>query len=113
MICEENFVFQDQATEVGNGNLYLVGKSDIATLEIYGTATSSTVVFEGVSNNGNIYPINGINISGVNMDLANYTESLDELWQVDLSGVYAFRARISVVEGGYVVVNGRMVNNNG
>lgn len=111
MTYEKNFLFQDAATSVGNGNLLYVNKNDVVTLEIYGTATSSEVAFEGLMPSGAYYSIRGIRLSDYTM--ANQSTSLDELWQIDSTGLVAIRARVGSVSGGYVTVNSKVVNTNG
>jgi hypothetical protein len=105
------FLFQNDATTTGNGELYLTNKGDIVTLEITGTATSGTVVFEGLMPSGSYYSICGIRLS--DYTIANESIALDELWQIDVSGYVAIRARISAIAGGYITVNSKVVNSNG
>jgi len=105
------FLFQDAATSTGNGDLFYVGNNDVITLEIYGTATSGTVVFEGLMPSGSYYSIRGIRLS--DYTIANQSTALSELWQIDISGYIAIRARISAVAGGYITVNSKVVNSNG
>lgn len=111
MIYAENFVFQNQAVATGNGNLLTVNKNDVITLEILGTATSGTVVFEGLMQSGAYYSIRGIRLSDYKID--NQSTTLNELWQLDTLGLLAVRARISAIDGGYITINAKVVNSNG
>ena len=111
MTYEKSFLFQETATTTGNGNLLYVNKNDVITLEVYGTATSGTVVFEGLMPSGAYYSVRGIRLSDYN--IANQSVLLNELWQIDTLGLVAFRARITAVSGGYITVNSKVVNSNG
>jgi hypothetical protein len=107
----QNFLFQDAATTTGNGNLLYITKADLVTLEIYGTATSGTVIFEGLMPSGVYYPVRGLRLS--DYTIATQSVALGELWEIDASNFVAIRARISAVGGGYITVNSRVVNSNG
>lgn len=111
MTYEKNFLFQDGATATGNGNLLYVNKNDVVTVEIYGTATSGTVVFEGLMPSGAYYSIRGIRLS--DYTIANQSTALSELWQIDTLGLVAIRMRITAVDGGYITVNSKVVNSSG
>lgn len=111
MTTIENFVFQDAATATGNGNLLYVNKGDVVTLEIYGTATSGTVLFEAKMPSGAYYSIRGIRLS--DYTIANQSIALGELWELNAENFVAIRARISAVNGGYISVIGKVVNSNG
>jgi hypothetical protein len=107
----ENFVFQNAATATGNGNLLRVNKGDIVTLEIYGTATSGTVLFEALMPSGAYYSIRGIRLS--DYTIANQSIALGELWELNAENFIAIRARISAISGGYISVTSKVVNSNG
>lgn len=111
MVYDKNFMFQDQATAAGNGNLLYVNRDDVVTLEIYGTASSGTVVFEGLMPSGAYYSVRGIRLS--DYTIANQSTDLDEIWQIDTLGLVAIRARITSIVGGYITVNSKVVNSNG
>jgi len=111
MVYTKDFLFQSAATTTGNGNLLTVYGNDIVTLEIYGTATSGTVVFEALMPSGAYYSIRGIRL--YDYTIANQSIALDELWQIDTTGFVGIRARISAVAGGYITVNSKVVNSNG
>jgi hypothetical protein len=105
------FLFQSAATTTGNGELYLTNKADIVTLEITGTATSGTVIFEGLMPSGTYYPVRGIRLS--DYSIATQSVAVGELWEIDVTNFVAIRARISAVAGGYITVNSKVVNSNG
>lgn len=100
-------VFHDDATAVGSGATFTVGNYKTLTLEISGTSTSRTILFEGASISGTYYPIKGIRMS----DYAMGTETSDsgEMWQFDITGLVNFRVRVSAVVGGSVSAKGRVV----
>lgn len=98
---------QNSASTTGNGTPLSVGNIKTLTLEISGTSSSQTIVFEGASTSGTYYAIQGIKLN----DLTSNSQSttLGELWQFDLTGLVSFRARISVITGGSVSVKGKGV----
>lgn len=106
---KKNWNFQTSATTTGDGfELWVDGDFQTINLEISGTATSSTVVFEGKSlDNGSWYAISCVNLS--TLTLASQTTGKSELWQADLTGLIKFRTRISAISGGNLSVSGKVV----
>ncbi len=104
-----NWVFHNASTSAGNGNVFKIrGDFQTINIEITGTATSSTVKFEGRSHdNGNWYSISGINIS--TLTIASQTTGKKELWQFDLTGLIEFRTKIDSIAGGNLSIIGRVV----
>ena len=107
----QTFLFQDAETTTGNGNILYITKGDIVTLEVYGTATSGTVIFEGLMPSGTYYPVRGLRLS--DYTVATQSVSVGELWEIDASNFVAIRTRISAVSGGNITVTSRVVNSNG
>jgi len=101
-------LLQDAVSATGNGTPFVVGAYKTLTLEITGTATSNTVIFEGSSSSGAWYPIQGVKLQ--DLSLASQTSGKGEVWQFDVTGLVAFRARISAVVGGNLSVKGRAVS---
>jgi hypothetical protein len=104
-----NWVFHNASTTTGNGDeLKIRWDYQTVNIEITGTATSSTVVFEGKSlDNGAWYPISCVNLT--TLDLATQTTGKNECWQVDLTGLISFRCRIHAINGGNLSIAGRTV----
>ena len=104
-----NWVFHNASVAIGNGDeLKVRGDFQTINFEITGTAVASTVIFEGKSHdNGAWYPISCANLS--TLAIASQTAGKNELWQVDLTGLISFRTRISVLNGGNLSVNGKVV----
>ncbi|MFS0723869.1 hypothetical protein [Paenibacillus sp. 1P07SE] len=100
-------VLQNESTAAGNGTPLTVGEYKTLTIEVYGTSVSRTVIFEIQSVSNAWYPIQGIKIQDYSM--ATQTTGSGEVWQFDITGVTAVRARISAVAGGNVSVRGRAV----
>jgi hypothetical protein len=100
-------VLQDTATAIGNGTPFTVGSNKTLTIEINGTSTSNTIVFEGSSISGTYYAIQGVKL--LDYTMASQTTGINELWTFDLTGLSSFRARISNVSGGSVSVKGKAV----
>lgn len=103
--------FQNAVTTAGNGTAFGVTTASKSyktiTLEITGTSTSRTVVFEGSSVSGAWYPIQGVKLSDLSM--GTQTTGKDEVWQFEVTGLAAFRTRVSAVAGGNVTVKGKVV----
>lgn len=104
----QDVTLQDQATATGNGTPFTVGGFKVLTVEITGTSTSRTIVFEGSSTSGAYYLISGTKLT--DLATANQTTGTGEVWQFDVTGLVNFRARISVAPvGGNVSVKGKAV----
>jgi hypothetical protein len=104
----ERHIFQEGVTTTGNGVNYVVkGAGNIITLQITGTSTSRTIIFEGSVDGVNYVPLLCANLT--TLDLATQTTGKDELWQVDISGIHLFRTRVSAISGGNITVVGRVV----
>lgn len=100
-------VLQDAATAAGNGTAFLVGSAKELTIEITGTSTSRTVVFEAASVSGTYYPITGVKTSDLSM--GSQTTGTAEVWNFTVTGQVSFRARVSAVAGGNVSVKGNAI----
>lgn len=104
----QDVVLQDNATAVGTGAPFVVGAAKTLTLEVTGTATSSTIMFEAASVGGAFYPIQGVKTS--NFDMQSQTTGKNEVWSFDVTGQVTFRARVSAIAGGNVSVKGKAVS---
>lgn len=95
------------ATSTGNGTVFTVGSFKTLTISISGTSTSRTVLFEAADMDGNFTPFQGVRLSDLEMGVQ--TTGTNEKWQFEITGVTSFRARISAIAGGNVVVKGTAV----
>lgn len=102
----QNMTLQN-ATVAGNGTVFTVGSTKTLTISISGTSTSRTVVFEASDVDGNFTPFQGVRLSDLEMGVQ--TTGTNEKWQFEVTGITSFRARISAVAGGNVVVKGTAV----
>ena len=104
--------FQSEATAIGNGTEYMINFNHegelIIVLDITGTTTSRTIIFECAGENGVYSNIIGYKMSDVT--LASQTTGNNELWQFDLTGLSKFRARISAIVDGNVTIKGKVID---
>jgi len=110
-ISNDRWVFQDTISAPANGATLYGGRWDQVTLYITGTATVSTVIFEGSDKDGNWYSIPAFKMP--DYTLASQTTGIGEAWVIDLSKWQSIRARVSAVSGGHISVVGRVVQSNG
>lgn len=110
-VVSADIVFQDAATAAGNGNSYSAHFANALVLEVSGTSSSRTVKFEEQGISGAWYACAGVKRS--DLSFGSETTGIDELWEFDLRGRLAFRARVSAVAGGNVTVKGRAIVSNG
>jgi hypothetical protein len=96
-ICYANYILHSGTTSVDDGTAMSIQPGMVtANVFIRGTTTSHTVVFEGKDDDGNWYLIKScVNLS--TMTIASQTSGINEVWQVDLTGWTAFRARVSAI----------------
>ena len=107
-------------TTPSDGNILLIEQrvgeqytqdSDTIVIDISGTATVSTVVFEAkVISDGNWHEIAGVRSN--DYTLSSSSNKINEAWLLDIGQYHSFRCRISSVSGGYVTINSKVTNNN-
>ncbi|PKM50878.1 MAG: hypothetical protein CVV02_09165 [Firmicutes bacterium HGW-Firmicutes-7] len=98
--------FHSESITISSGNEYSIDEiSSEINVEIIGTATSSTIVFEGSVNNSWI-AIMAQNLT--TLAYASQTTGKNEIWQVNLTGLSGFRCRIARIGGGNLSVSGRV-----
>lgn len=100
--------FHDAAVAIATGKALNVGAEKSLTLEIYGTSTARTLIFEAAGASGVFRPISGIKLS--DLTTRSQTTNTDELWQFDITGVHQFRVNLTTVTGGNVSVKGKVVS---
>jgi hypothetical protein len=108
-IQTNKWIFQDDVTTPGNGNVFRTGRNDLVTVFITGTSSSRTVVFEGCDGEDtpNWYSLSAIKLP--DRTIAESTTGTDEVWEIPLANFVAVRCRVSAVAGGTVRVTGRVV----
>ena len=108
-IQTNKWIFQDDVTTPGNGNVFRTGRNDLVTVFITGTSSSRTIVFEGCDGEDtpNWYSLSAIKLP--DRTIAESTTGTDEVWEIPLANFVAVRCRVSAVAGGTVRVTGRVV----
>ena len=102
-----NYVFFAEQAETGNSPaLNIYGDYEKMNIEVSGTATSHTLIFEA----------QGIDDSWVEIGVVNLTTgatvkdiAVKGLLRLDLTGFIKVRAKITAVAGGNLTVKGRVV----
>ena len=100
-------IFHNEATTAVNGKEIFVNRSRALTVEISGTATSSTVTFYAKGLAGELRQLSGIKIHG--LTVADETTGKNEMWQFDVSGLVSVIMDLTAVVGGNISVKGRLV----
>ncbi|WP_211749710.1 hypothetical protein [Paenibacillus sp. Marseille-Q4541] len=98
--------FHNSETKIAEGNLFTVESYKSMTIEIYGTATSATVNFKAVSASGVSRPISGIRISDLSLGTSG---SINEIWQIDITGLESIAVEIVSLSGGSLTAKGKAV----
>lgn len=96
--------FHTGSTTVSNGTEFIVNAYKDLAIEIYGTSTSRSVVFEATGASGVYKPIQGIRNSDFNTD--SQTTGTSESWSFSIAGQKKVRIRITAVAGGNVIIKG-------
>lgn len=102
-----DIVFQNAATTIVAGTIFMVGGYKTLTVEIYGTSTSRTVAFMGRGISGANRSIMGVKLSDFSTAIS--TTGTGELWQFDITGLHSVFMDLQAVIGGNVTVQGRVV----
>lgn len=109
MIVQQNFIFcKEVSAPVTEPEVYHNHNSEVISVEIHGTFTSGSFIFEGKTdvNNANWTPISGINLS----DFSTTSEPKKAgIWEVGIEGITVFRVRIVSLSGGSATVFGKVV----
>lgn len=102
------WVFQNDATIIGDGKVLYPNYNDQITLFVKGTSTSRTIHFEGSDNDGNFYAIPAVKLP--ELTIASSTTGNDQVWVINSSPWVSIRCRISAIDGGTVNIIGKVVN---
>ncbi len=100
-------------SEVANGITLMTNSEEfmdapfgLMNFYITGTSTTREVQFEIVDFDGNYYPIKCANLS--TLAIASSTTGINEAWQVNLACIDGFRAKVTAIDGGTVVIKGEL-----
>lgn len=98
--------FHSAATDTGNGKEYTINESgSLMTIDISGTATVVTAVFQGcINENGNFKDI--LCYNRTTGEIATNAGSMVGIWECPLAGYIKIRVRLTAVSGGYVNIDG-------
>jgi hypothetical protein len=101
--------FQDASTVAGDGVTFSVEGYKILTIQIMGTSTSRSIVFQakGAASDAIWDSIMGVNLT--TFAAAVNTTGNREFWQFDVTGLKEIKIRVNSVAGGYVTIKGRAV----
>lgn len=91
----KEFTFHDVATAISEGNVVQTEGYSTITIEVTGTATTKTIIFQGSVFSTAFYTPDGVQLS----------ES-PEIYQYDLTGLKQFRANLTAISDGNVTVKG-------
>lgn len=106
-----DFTFQGAATSAGNGNVLTISKPVDLEIEIYGTATSSTLVFEMRGKGSAWIPLIGDKEGDPSFTIASQTTGINECWGIDVpSTATQIRMRIASISGGNLTVVGKVMS---
>lgn len=100
-------VFHAAATVAAVGLVFPVENYRILTIEISGTSTSRSIEFIGRGISGANRPLMGVRLS--DFAIATNTVATGEIWQFDITGLSSVLMNLTVVAGGSVTVQGRVV----
>lgn len=102
-----DFTFHNATTSPSAGSEFNVGAYKDLTIEIIGTSTSRTVVFEAAGASGEFRPIQGARNS--DLILGTQTTGNNESWTFSVTGQKKIRFRVYAVTGGNVTIKGTAV----
>lgn len=109
-IVHSVFTFHENETSVVDGNIFNVNVNSVMmNIAISGDSDDAIVVFEGTSNNDEIYTAIGC------VDLSDYsygstTDKVGSVWQMSLEAWIKIRVRIYYITNGSITVRGTIVN---
>ncbi|KMY52254.1 hypothetical protein AC625_06690 [Peribacillus loiseleuriae] len=102
-----DFTFHNAAITVANGNEFEVLAFKDITIDIYGTSTNRTILFEAAGPSGVFKPIQGV--KNDDFAMGTQTSGSNESWSFSITGQKKFRVRISAISGGNVTIKGTAV----
>jgi 5,10-methylenetetrahydrofolate reductase len=108
MIREKIFTFQDSVTSAGNGTDLKIINTDKVVIEVTGTSTSRTILFQGLMPSGAYIPVYGLSCTDYTTRATQTTA--EDCWEFNTTGILALRVRVDAVSGGNVIIKGIAVN---
>lgn len=95
-------VHQSAATGTGNGTDAVLNGLKQATVQIFGTAISSTINFLGSVDGTNFFPVAGVRMSDLAVASSTTSGQAGEAWQIDVTGLTKLRVAIAAISGGNI-----------
>lgn len=118
MLAQKNIKFFDKATAPGESEYYFNVKADIIAIEISGSFSAGSVIFEGQTDiekdpyGSSQEEWTWVPIAGVNLSDYSFTSNPKAagIYEVPIEGLQRFRVRVESVTGGDISVFGRAVS---
>lgn len=109
MVIRNNVKLISEATSATTSKDIINQKSDVCVLGITGTFTSAEVVVEGKQDTASstYFPLGGVNTKDFSLAAGTYTSA--GIYEIDIIGVKALRARVVSVTGGNISVSAQLV----
>ena len=111
----EAIVLHNAATAAEDGTVIDVSEASTVYIEIYGTSTSKTVLFQAAGQSGIFQAIKGAKNSCLDPENVTYatqsttdTHTTSEWWEFDVSAFEEFKARLDSIGNGNCSIKGRM-----
>ena len=114
LATKETFDFHIDTNAPDNGEEYVISYSCpdnltmILDIEPSNTVSALTVKFESAGLNGNYVPMACYNVSDVSV-VSETTSTENQLYQVVLTGICKFRAKVDAIADGIVNIKGKIV----
>ena len=100
-------IMQNAAVAVGNGTVLAVAGYGTAMINIAGTFTGSTIIFEGTQDGTNYFAEAATQLGASSI---SSTATVPGIYRLSVSGLTNIRARISVFGTGTITASGRATN---
>jgi len=104
--CLANKSIHVNTTTISTGSEIECTQAETITLEIVGTSTSRTILFQGKTENGIWYDVYGVCRNKNITD--KQTTGKDEVWVLPLLGFTYFRCNITAISGGTISIFGKL-----
>lgn len=109
MVIRNKATLISEATAAATSEDIINHKSDVCVFAITGTFTSAEIVIEGKQDlaSSTYFPLGGVNTKDFSLAAGTYTSA--GLYEIDITGINAIRARVVSVSGGNVTVTARLI----
>lgn len=110
MVIRNNAKLISEVTSATTSKDLINQKSDVCVLTITGSFTAAEVVIEGKQDlaSSTYFPLGGVNTKDFSLAAGTYTSA--GIYEIDIIGVTALRARVVSVTGGNVSVTAQFVS---